>query len=241
MLDLNSKSFFPDRVNWHIDQGMLARQEAPRTYLGCSSLGSQCERAVQYGLLHVPRDKARDGNGLRILAAGHIMESLAIRCMREGGFVLLDVDPATGQQWEVSFLDGRVLGHADGVIAFFRGQGEAPFPLPAVWEHKRLGSKAWKQLVKAGKVREFRPEYFAQMQLYMGGLGIKNGLLTATNADTLELHHELVPFEQGALDSLLARAGRLLLLCEHGEMVPRNPEDFRCNLCGWRETCGNER
>ena len=48
MIDLNSRSALADRINWHIDHAIDVMPEEKRTYLGCSSLGGLCERAVQY-------------------------------------------------------------------------------------------------------------------------------------------------------------------------------------------------
>ena len=62
MIDLNSRSGLSDRLNWLIDEGINASVETPRTYLGCSAIGGECERSVQleYVAYAVNRDAGRE-------------------------------------------------------------------------------------------------------------------------------------------------------------------------------------
>ena len=53
MIDLNSRSGLSDRLNWLIDEGIDASVETPRTYLGCSAIGGECE-AVKQDVQHRP-------------------------------------------------------------------------------------------------------------------------------------------------------------------------------------------
>ena len=242
MIDLNSRSQLADRVNWHLDRALVAEEDghAPRDYLGGSIIGDPCERAVQLHFLHVPPDDGRviDGRMLRIFERGRWAEAAGARWLRLAGFTLLTEDQALGGQFEVTALDGRLKGHADGILAFFRG-GQAPIPLPSLWECKCLGAKYWRATVKE-KLRRSHPRYFAQMQVYMAGLGLTQGLVTAVNADTMELYHEPVPFDPEAHEALIQRAGRILTACDLGEELPRMPggeTSVVCRMCAWWGRC----
>ena len=163
------------------------------------------------------------------------MEARAAAWLRGAGFVL--VTDVAGAQMAVSFLGGRVKGHVDGILAHFLG-GDSPLPLPALWECKCVGAKYWSEAVKH-KIKKSHPQYLAQMQLYMGGLGLARGLIRMINADTLELNHELVEFEPDTFASLLARAERIVLACEAGEMLPKGKDapDFICKMCRFSKVC----
>lgn len=92
-------------------------------------------------------------------------------------------------------------------------------------------------------VRRSHPKYWAQMQLYMGGLRLQRGLITAVDADTMELRHELVEFDETAFKALLVRAEHVLTCSEAGEMVPRcatTPAALECKMCHWADACWKE-
>ena len=248
MIDLNSRSRLSDRINRHIDDGMAAEADAPRDYLGCSQLGDGCELA-DYFAFAAGRTASRDAGDAplpafpprirRIFQCGRDVEELAARWLRQARFLLSTADPLTGGQYEVSFFGGAVRGHADGLLVMWRGDGPSPLPLPALWECKRLGAKWWREAQRKG-IRVSHPKYFVQMQLYMKGLGLERGLITCVNADTCELHHELVPFAPEAAERALERARRILLAFDSGERPPRaekSPAAVACRMCRFADPC----
>ncbi len=243
MINLNSSTALSDRINWLLDKAIAEKTEEKRNYLGCSILGHECERAVQYEALKtvfridIPDDfppRVR-----RIFARGVDAEARAADWFASAGFVLLTEDPATHTQFKVSFCENNIQGHLDGIFALWRGAEASPFPLPALWENKCVNAKGWRQVVKE-KVRHAYPKYFAQMQLYMGGMGLDKGLITFVNADTLELHHELVGFEEHTFQGLITRGRRVLEACKHGEWVPTgagSEASLSCRMCSYSQTC----
>lgn len=241
MLDLNSRSQLTDRVDWHIDQA-IDREAAiapRRTYLGASVLGDPCERAVQFHALGVEHDAPDRGVKQDIFARGHWIEAHMIRRLRAAGFVVADVDPRTGEQFETTWLGGQVKGHPDGLLLHWIGQDDAPITLPALWECKGLGSKWWKKVVKDG-LRWTFPRYFGQMQLLMGGFNIPRCLFTTINADTMERHHSIEIFDQATYANLLARAERVFLAVQAGELLPRAFTDsarVECRMCNFSKAC----
>lgn len=90
MLDFNSRETFADKINQRIDTALTTENslKEPRDYLGASRLGAECDRALQYEYLDTSKDDGRDFDGktLRIFAAGHVFEDLAIEWLRKAGF-----------------------------------------------------------------------------------------------------------------------------------------------------------
>ena len=119
MLDFNSKESFSDRVNDKIDVALTTKSasETPRSYLGASRLGVECSRALQFEFQHAPKDEGREFSGklLRIFAAGHLFEDLAIDWLRQAGFELHTEKP-NAYQFGFSVAGGRIKGHVDGII-----------------------------------------------------------------------------------------------------------------------------
>jgi hypothetical protein len=215
------------RVNAHIDAAITARnqRQAPRDYLGGSRIGEECARKLVYEVTHTPKDTGRDfpAGILRIFDAGHQIEALAIRWLRQAGFDLRDRN-VEGTQFGFTAAGGKLRGHADGVIVAGPDIG---IRWPALWESKALGQKSWTGLVKHG-LRQSKPIYFAQVQLYMAYFELEVALLTAVNRDSLALHHEAVPFDA-------AEAQRLKTCWPQPRRLPSRPRwsPFRGFWASW--------
>jgi hypothetical protein len=87
-----------------------------------------------------------------------------------------------------------------------------------------------------------RPEYAAQVRLYRAYLCITehSALFTATNADTCERLHLLLPFDAARAQEASDRAVTAIQATQAGELLPRltdDVDDWRCKLCGHRERC----
>jgi len=222
-----------------VDAALVARnrRQRPRDYLGGSRIGEACARKLVYEVTHTPKDADRDFDGgiLRIFDAGHQFEALSIRWLREAGFDLRDRG-ADGEQIGFRAADGRLRGHADGIIVDGPDVG---IRWPALFEHKALGQKSWTDLVKRG-LRLSKPIYFAQVQLYMAYLELEVALLTALNRDTLALYHEVVPFDPAEAQRLSDRAVEVLRAADAGELPPRiatTTDFYLCRFCPYASRC----
>jgi len=231
-IDLNRAHVSGSELNKEIEAILNASvsHEQPRPYLGASAIGSECARKVQYDWQVATTKEARTK---RIFARGHAMEQVVADAFNSAGFRLERGTPAC----EFSALDGMFKGHCDGI---FRA-GPDVLQYPALWEHKALGSKGWKQLEKNGLAVAY-PVYLAQCQLYMAYLELTEHptLFTALNSDTCELLHILVPFDAEAAQAASDRAVRIVEATIAHELLPRvsdNADDWRCRFCGHKERC----
>ena len=248
MLDFNHRPSFTERVSELIDQALCAEHKAQpeRDYLGASRLGENCSRKLQYEYTNTPKDEGFSGQTLRIFAAGHVFEDLAIRWLRLAGFELFTEKP-NGYQFGFSVADGRIRGHVDGII---NGAPEAlGLRFPMLWECKSLNAKSWKDTVKRG-VAKSKPVYAAQMATYQAymegsvpGISKNPALFTAINKDTAELHFELVSFDASLAQKVSDRAVTILKATDSGELLPRHtadPEHFECRFCAYRNRCWDQ-
>jgi hypothetical protein len=250
MLDYNHSASLAEQVNALIDAVLVAENEArpSRQYLGGSRLGVACERALQFEYAQAPKDDGRDFSGqtLRIFAAGHLFEDMAIGWLRQAGFDLYTTkgNQPNGGQFGFSVADGRIRGHVDGIIA---GGPEGLLPgEPALWECKSLNAKSWKDTIKRG-LAVSKPVYAAQIAVYQAymestvpGISSNPALFTAINKDTAELHHELVPFDGGLAQRMSDKAVRVIKATEAGELLPRiaqSADFYECRFCSWSDRC----
>jgi hypothetical protein len=227
------------RINALIDAALEAehRSKPPRTYLGGSRIGEPCARRLAYEVMLTPVDvgKGFDGRLLRIFDAGHQFEDLTIRWLQAAGFDLR-ARGRDGRQYGFSIAGGRVRGHIDGV---FVGGPDVGVAWPALFEHKALNQTSWTDLVKRG-LRQSKPIYFAQCQLYMAYMELEVALLTAMNKNTQELYHEVVPFEPAEAQKLSDKAVDILRAIEADELPPRSaaaPDFYLCRMCPYARRC----
>jgi hypothetical protein len=182
-----------------------------------------CERALQYEFVKAPVDPGRetDGRILRIFERGHVMEDCMVDWLRAAGFDLR-TRRANGEQFGFSAVDGRLQGHIDGVIV----GGPEGFAYPALWESKCLGAKSWRELQK-NRLAVAKPVYHAQVVLYQAYLQLHEhpAIFTALNADTMEIHTELVPFDAALAQRMSDRGLRVISATEAGELLPRGYHD----------------
>lgn len=241
MLDFNSRSALADRINYLVDERIAREEEAKprRQYLGASLIGHACERHVQYQWLAILGQVERPGfepRILRIFDRGNIYEERARQWLKAAGFLF--GRPPAGLAFED--FGGQFRGHVDGVLTGWRRRdAECMIELPALWECKCLGAKGWRSLDKE-RLRNYSSTYFAQVQLYMHYLGLECCLFSAVNADTMEIYHELVPYDATEAQLCRARVATILAATEAGELLQRctaDPAYYICKWCDFRGGC----
>jgi hypothetical protein len=250
LVDLNSGSGFVYgarsavcdtgvRINALIDAALEAERwsKPPRDYLGGSRIGEPCARRLTYEVTLTPVDDGKEFEGrvLRIFDAGHEFEDLTIRWLQAAGFDLR-TRARDGRQFGFSVASGRLRGHIDGAIVAGPDVGIA---WPALFEHKALKQSAWTDLVRRG-LRQAKPIYFAQCQLYMAYTQLEVALFTAMNKDTQELYHEVVPFDPAEAQKLSDKAVDILRAIEAEELPPRiaaAPDFYLCRMCPYARRC----
>ena len=139
-----------------------------------------------------------------------------------------------------SAADGALRGHADGVIIHGPGLPGAYMIFPAIWEHKALSAKGWREVERDGLEKKY-PQYLAQVSLYQAYLDITNpALFSITNADTCEWLHFLVPFNAELAQLWSDRAVSIIEATRASVLLPRaydDPENWSCRMCSHRERC----
>lgn len=251
MLDYNQDGGgITPAVNHLIDTVLESEERAkkPRKYLGGSRLGVACERALQFEYAKAPKDPGKEFSGklLRIFAAGHLFEDLAIKWIRMAGFELFTTkgNRPNGGQFGFEAAGGRIQGHVDGII--MSGPETINMSYPALWECKSLNDKSWKDTVKRG-VTISKPVYAAQIATYqaymepqVSGIATNPALFTAINKNTAELHHELVAFDSALAQKMSDRAVRVIRATEAHELLPRISREsthFECRMCSYSDRC----
>ncbi|NBW07978.1 MAG: hypothetical protein EBR82_08120 [Caulobacteraceae bacterium] len=238
--DLNRSSTlreaFAASIAERIDAAPAEEREA-RNYLGASLIGEPCARRIQYEVLAAPAEP-HSARTLRIFRRGHLFEAEVAGWLRQAGFKVSTLNPSTLQPYGFSVAKGRFRGHIDGII--FDGPAVDGLTYPCIWENKALGEKGWKELVKHGVARA-HPQYADQIALYQTYMDSQApALLTAVNANTMEIWAEAVAFDPARAQAASDRAIHILRAIDAGDLLPRigdDPERFPCGWCRFREHC----
>jgi hypothetical protein len=167
---------------------------------------------------------------------GHVLEGVVANWLQNAGFELATSD-TEGNQFGFSQANGRIQGHVDGII----NAGPITAKYPILWECKTMKSTSWRDLAK-DHLEIANPQYFAQIQLYMAYLQLRQCLFTSLNKDTAELYHELIPFNSATASQYSDRAVQILKATESSEFLPRiatKSDWFECKMCRFHDTCWN--
>lgn len=179
------------------------REQHPR--LAASGLGG-CERANWDKFRWLFPAEIFDARKLSIFETGEHWETRLVQRLRDAGMVVDDVDPETGEQWRIVFAGGHASGRTDGKVM---GVPEAPKTMH-VFEAKSMNDRAFKALLKAGRVQEGKPEHYAQVQIYLHCQGLTRALYAAVNKNDDSLYVERIEYDALFATQLMLKAERIV-------------------------------
>lgn len=224
---------FPDPIPHTVD-AIYRTYEVPqerRTYLGLSTLGNDCDRALWYAFRWAHPPEQFDGRMLRLFQTGHREESRMIDDLRNAGVDVQD-RAEDGDQIGVTTCGGHVRGHLDGVAAGFP---EAP-AARHVCEFKTHNGKSFAALKKNG-VRKSKQGHWRQMQGYMHLTGVDRAFYLAHCKDNDELYSERIEYDPVEAAQLMARCERIVTAATPPGRMSDDPDFYLCRWCAARSVC----
>jgi hypothetical protein len=202
------------------------KNSPPRPHLGASQIGAQCERALWYSYHHC-KLPAFSGRMLRLFETGKREEERIIRELRRAGVYVCDLGN-DGNQIRFEMFGGRFAGSIDGMVV---GIPEAP-KTPHLLEIKTANDKSYKQMLKNG-VEHSKPLHYAQMQVYMGAVGLKRALYIVVNKNTDEIYSERIELNSKIYKQLIDKAERIVT----SDFPLERCESFSCRFCDFKAIC----
>jgi CRISPR/Cas system-associated exonuclease Cas4 (RecB family) len=212
-----------------IDAAHEAREDRPRSHMGCSMLGEICERKLWLSFRWATPEPF-SGRMLRLFRRGHNEEATAVADLRAAGCHVTD----TGEsQSRVSF-GCHVSGSIDGIIK--SGVPESPAK-PHVLEVKTHSLKSFNELQTKG-VQIAKPLHWAQMQTYMLGAKVDRALYYAVCKDDDRIYTERVRLDKESAEALVARGQRIALTERMPEPIAgASPAWYQCKFCPSYDFC----
>ncbi len=202
--------------------------DAPRHYIGASSIGNKCPRAIWYG--YKGAESQQPPASLKTtFEIGKRLEGLLLDYMEQAGLTIVRATP-----------DSKQLFMQDKDVPVFQGHCDALLIIPdepiAIIEIKTANTASFSHFKNKGLLA-WREVYYAQLQAYMGMSGYRNGVLLAIDKNTSELHHEWVKYDDIYYHELKAKAKSIAQMDEPPEKINKNPIFYVCNMCSYRKTC----
>lgn len=212
------------------------RADPPRSYLGGSAIGRECEREQWYAFRNCGVGAKFDGRMMRLFNRGHREEPVFVEELRAIGVTVHDIDPSTGQQFRFKAHGGHFAGGIDGV-ALGVPTAEKTWHLV---EMKTHNAKSFALLAKDG-VAKSKPEHFAQVQVYMRMASLERALYLAVNKDNDELYAERIKHDPATSERLFEKAERIIFAAEPPARLSEDAAFWKCKGCAFATGCHGDR
>lgn len=217
-----------------------AAEQAPRAYLGMSSIGHPCERKLWYSWRWVYEENFDTDTLWRFEDGFRCEDVMADRLRLVTGINLRTVDPRTGEQFRFTDLGGHFSGHADGMI---QGLKQAPVTVH-VWEAKAVNEKKFAELVKLksdlgekAALAKWDPIYYAQGVLYMAYSETERHYLTASTPGARAMVSVRTDTNLEEAARLRAKAERIINSPEPPPKINESPAWYQCKMCDAYQIC----
>src|SRR5690606_39113183 len=214
-----------DKLTKIIEKSQSRTDSSARDYIGASIIGSDCWRQMWYefnGYLgeDVPA-KTR-----RTWAIGKHLECLILDWLENAG-LQLDREYANLKSKSLDIFKG----HVDSV--WIKKDGSK-----VIIEIKTAKDASFTIFVKKG-LKLWNPQYYAQIQSYMGMSGIHSTYILVLNKDNSELSDELVLFDEEFYKKLEAKALMISTAPTIPPKVNNSPLWYQCKCCKYNKICHN--
>lgn len=204
--------------------------QAPRTYLGGSMLGHECERYLWYSFRHCVAEEF-SGRMYKLFNRGHLEEFRFVEDLKRIGVVVHEFDK-NGNQFAYKDIGGHAGGHLDGAC---KGLPEKPDTWHLL-EFKTHSLKSFTKLKKEG-VKKSKPQHYAQMQVYMLWSKLPRAYYMSVCKDNDELYGEFIEKDEQYAQNLLERAKRVITSDTPPERCTDKPSAFICRFCSIKGMC----
>lgn len=230
-----------DAINAAVDAGLLAKRakQERRAYLGASAIGHECERSIQFEYAGAPKESDFPPATLRRFDSGHMGEELARAWFIDAGFELVQRNQRNGQRFRWTQLEDQFSGEPDGV--FIGGPKIESVGYPAMWEHKYVGTKTFRDISKNG-LKKARHGYWMQCQINMAYLELTEHptVFTVTCGDDGQQLHHLIDYDPEGAQMTSDKAVRIVTATKGGDLLPRPFKDrtfYICKGCFFADRC----
>ncbi len=194
-----------------------------RDYIGASSIGHDCLRNIWYQFKGIKAEEVPT-KIRRTWAIGRHLEGLIVEW-------LIDCDLKVFYSME--YVSSKDMPYFQGHVDAIWEKKNKPF---AIIEIKTAKDSSFNIFQKKG-VKEWNPQYYAQVQSYMGMSEIHKTYILVLNKDTSELSDELVKFDAEVYEQLREKAKMIYNAKSPPPRIHHSPIWYQCKQCQFNKTC----
>ena len=218
-----------DKISKKIEKYQSLIEDDERDYIGASSIGSDCLRAIWYQFKGVKAQKV-PSKFRRTWAIGKALEQVVHNWLCDVGIVVVRSWPELVHP-TMPFFKGNV----DGVWMKSRYKIHDQKP-KAIIEIKTAKDASFKIFVKKG-VKAWNPQYYAQIQAYMGLSGIHSTYILVLNKDNSDISDELVLFDPEFYKKLEEKAAFVNGANVEPPRIHGSALWYQCKMCKFNKVC----
>ncbi len=193
-----------------------------RNYIGASAIGHDCWRKIWYEL-HGVKGESVEPKVRRTWDIGKALEKQIVAWLINAGAKVYTLDK-TFHANECKLFQG----HVDGVIVFGRKK--------SILEIKTAKDASFKIFIKNG-LKVWNPQYYAQIQSYMGMSGVNSAYILVLNKDNSDISDEYIVFDEEFYNSLVAKASMIERAVLEPPKVNGSPCWYQCKMCKFHKVC----
>ena len=221
-----------DKISKKIEKYQSLIEDDERNYIGASSIGSDCLRAIWYQFKGV-KAQSVPAKFRRTWAIGKALEQVVYNWLCDIGMVIWRNYPELVHP-TMPFFKGNV----DGVCV----KGLKDNTPKAIIEIKTAKDASFKIFVKKG-VKVWNPQYYAQIQAYMGLSGenelnrINSTYILVLNKDNSDISDELVTFDPEFYKKLEEKAAFVYGANAEPPRIHGSALWYQCKMCKFNKVC----
>jgi len=222
----------------------LREAEKPkRSYAGISGIGD-CERKNYYRFYGV-QSAPFNAKTLKNFRDGHRTEELVIEDLRGvDGLTIVDRDPDSGKQIEVSDFEGHFQGHLDFEVLGIK-------QAPKTWHVGEVKCASQKKFDKFKKIKQkfgekqtlfnWNMTYYVQAQLYMAYRGHKRHWTVVASAGGRDWASCRTDYDRKQAEYYINRAERIIFKPSIlPDRIAESPDYYICRWCEFKDVCHNQ-
>lgn len=194
--------------------------------LSPSSMGDDCVAKTWYSFHWATAPKPAEGRMARYNRKGEENESDIVEKLRATGWTVLEVNPATGEQWAVSGFEGHMYGKCDGIASHPEYTNNQQILLEFKYiNYKRYSTLTGKALIQADI------KYYNQINLYMDELNLPACMFVPESRNDADIEPIIIPKDAAQVEVLRRKAIAVLSSRERPARIAESPAFFECKMC----------
>lgn len=228
--DTYGRTALRDQLESDIDEWCAkAFDDGPRTHLGASLIGHECDRHIWYTWRWF-KHFIHTGMMQRLFQDGHHYEDRFIQMLRGIGCTYTQVTE-DGQQQRISAVEGHFGGSTDGMLTLPPRYGLFPAFLGECKTINKKGFSAFHD------VENSKPQHWAQACVYGYMRGLQYAIYFLVGKDDADIAVEVLVLDWELAKRLINKGEWIIRSLAPPPRITNNPSDYRCKMCDHYKLC----